>query len=66
MPHEAATINTVTDELTALWNAFSEDHQTFIEKGNKSAGARARKSLMSIKKLCSTYKALNLEKARSK
>ena len=37
----------------------------YSEKGNKSAGARARKSLGEIKKLVTEYRKLSVEDAKS-
>ena len=39
------------DELTDILEGSKEDLMKFYEKGNKAAGTRARKSMMSLKKL---------------
>ncbi len=39
------------DELSGILEETKEDLQKFYEKGNKAAGTRARKSMMSLKKL---------------
>lgn len=39
------------DELSGILEEAKEDLQKFYEKGNKAAGTRARKSMMSLKKL---------------
>lgn len=38
-------------KFDAVVTAFQENFEKFTEKGNKSAGTRARKSLMEISKL---------------
>lgn len=39
------------DELTDLVEGSKEDLMKFYQKGNKAAGTRARKAMMSLKKL---------------
>lgn len=38
-------------ELENLLKLFREDYEKFIEKGNKTAGTRARKTLQDIRNL---------------
>ena len=44
------------DEMKELWDAFKDNHNKFSEKGNKSAGVRARKSIGDLKKLVTEYR----------
>ena len=46
----------VYDDIKQLWGEVEDNHSKFNEKGNKSAGARARKALGGIKKLISEYR----------
>lgn len=39
------------DELTGIIEESKDDLRKFYEKGNKAAGTRARKAMMSLKKL---------------
>ena len=39
------------EKLKELWEDFEDNHEKFVEKGNKAAGGRARKSIGEIKKL---------------
>jgi hypothetical protein len=39
------------DELTGILEDAQEDLMKFYEKGNKAAGTRARKAMMSLKDL---------------
>lgn len=41
-----------SEKLAALVQQFTEDHDKFEDKGNSSAGTRARKTLQEIKKAC--------------
>jgi hypothetical protein len=43
-----ATLEETKQELTVLWTSFVADCEKFMEKGNKSAGARSRKTSMAI------------------
>ena len=40
--------NEVYDSIKELFNEFEENHNKFTDKGNKSAGARARKAIGGI------------------
>jgi len=52
------------DELTALWAEFETNHEVYTAKGNKAAGARARKALGEIKKLVTPYKQASVEEGK--
>ena len=43
-------------ELKNLWTEFEENHAKFVEKGNKSAATRARKSIGDLKKPVTEYR----------
>jgi|TARA_B110000495_G_scaffold133909_1_gene117128 hypothetical protein len=45
-------IMNLNEEINKEFSRYQEDFILFTEKGNKSAGTRARKSLMNISKLC--------------
>ena len=44
------------DTMEELWEAFKNNHNKFLEKGNKSAGVRARKSIGDLKKMVTEYR----------
>lgn len=44
------------DTLNGLWDTFQENHTKFVDKGNKAAATRARKSIGEIKKLVTEYR----------
>ena len=46
-----ANTNELYETLNNLWEEFQENHRTFTEKGNKTAGTRARKYLQEIRNL---------------
>ena len=56
--------NEVYSSIKELFNEFEENHEKFVEKGNKSAGARARKSLGEIKKLVTDYRKASVEECK--
>ena len=53
--------NDVYTKIEKLWESFVDNHGKYLNKGNKSAGARARKSLGQIKKLVTEYRKLSVE-----
>ena len=57
--------NEVYEQIKELWSDVEENHSKYTDKGNKSAGARARKSLGEIKKLVTEYRKLSVEDAKS-
>lgn len=56
-----SSINENFEQMEILWEEFRENHNKFITKGNKSAGARARKTLGQIKKLITPYRKSSVE-----
>ena len=57
--------NKVYNELNELWEQFQENHRSFDDKGNKAAGARARKAIGGIKKLVTDYRKSSVEASKS-
>jgi|TARA_Y100000287_G_scaffold174728_1_gene163798 hypothetical protein len=52
-------------QMEELWESFKEEHSKFVDKGNKSAGTRARKSIGEIKKLVTEYRKASVEESKS-
>ena len=50
------TSNEIYGEMIKLWSEFSDNHNKFIDKGNRAAGTRARKAIGEIKKLVTEYR----------
>jgi hypothetical protein len=42
--------------MEAHWNEFAENHNKYVDKGNKAAATRARKSIGELKKLITEYR----------
>ena len=59
------TTNELYETMNNLWNDFQDNHNTFIEKGNKSAGTRARKAVGEIKKLVTEYRKASVAESKS-
>ena len=60
-----ATTNELYETMNNLWNDFQDNHNTFTEKGNKSAGTRARKAVGEIKKLVTDYRKASVTESKS-
>ena len=54
----------VYTEIKSLWEEFETNHESFSEKGNKAAGARARKAIGGIKKLVTDYRKASVEECK--
>ncbi len=52
------------EQLKAAFEAFMEENQKFVEKGNKAAAGRARKALMELAKLAKVRRAEILEEKK--
>ncbi|MDR0364397.1 MAG: histone H1 [Bacteroidales bacterium] len=52
------------DKITAEFDAFSKEAVAQIEKGNKAAGTRARKSALEISKLMKDFRKVSVDAAK--
>lgn len=52
------------NEMKQLFETFETEHQKFVEKGNASAGTRARNAINQIKKLITPYKKQSVDLAK--
>ena len=59
-----ATTNELYETLSNLWIDFQENHKIFSEKGNKAAGARARKAVGELKKLVTDYRKASVTESK--
>jgi len=57
--------NELYEQIEELFENFQHNHRTFTEKGNKSAGGRARKAIGEIKKLVTSYRQASIAEAKS-
>lgn len=55
----------VFTQMSELWNSFNENHAKFIEKGNKSAGGKARKAIGDLKKLVTEYRKISVLESKA-
>ena len=51
-----ANVNELFNTIQELYTEFEANHLTYVEKGNKAAAGRARKSIGEIKKLVTEYR----------
>ena len=56
--------NELYETMNNLWEDFQENHRAFIEKGNKSAGGRARKAVGEVKKLVTDYRKASVTESK--
>ena len=49
-------VNELFNTIQELYTEFEANHLTYVEKGNKAAAGRARKSIGEIKKLVTEYR----------
>lgn len=43
-------------QMKEQWAEFSENHEKFVDKGNRAASTRARKAVGELKKLVTEYR----------
>ena len=51
----------LVDQINAEMAAFAKDADAQVEKGNKAAGARARKSALTLSKLLKDFRKVSVE-----
>ena len=52
------------EKINAEFAAFSKDTELQVEKGNKAAGTRARKSALELSKLCKDFRKISVEESK--
>ena len=57
-------VDSLYSEIKQLWEEFDENHSKFSDKGNKAAGARARKAIGSVKKLVTDYRKASVAESK--
>ena len=50
------SVSDLYNQISEQLELFHENHQTFVDKGNKAAGGRARKAIGEVKKLITDYR----------
>ncbi|OJV54233.1 MAG: histone H1 [Bacteroidetes bacterium 43-16] len=51
-------------QISEEFDAFKEDAELQVGKGNKAAGTRARKSTLALEKLLKLYRKVSLEESK--
>ena len=54
----------LVEQIKAEYAAFAENADAQVEKGNKAAGARARKAAVNIMKLMKDFRKASVEAAK--
>lgn len=54
----------LVNKIKAEFEAFATDANLQIEKGNKAAGTRARKSSLDLEKLLKEFRKVSLEESK--
>ena len=54
----------LVEQIKAEYAAFAENADAQVEKGNKAAGARARKAALNIMKLMKEFRKASVEAAK--
>tara|TARA_Y100001938_G_C7902546_1_gene335433 strand:+ start:307 stop:486 length:180 start_codon:yes stop_codon:yes gene_type:complete len=58
------SVGDLYDKISEQLELFHENHQAFIDKGNKAAGGRARKAIGEVKKLVTEYRKASVEASK--
>ena len=54
----------LVDQIKAEYEVFAANAEAQVEKGNKAAGTRARKSALELSKLMKEFRKLSLEESK--
>ena len=54
----------IFEEMVEDWTAFAIEHEKYSDKGNKSAGSRARKALGALKGLVPAYRKASITESK--
>lgn len=57
-------MNELLTKIASEFAQFSENATSQVEKGNKAAGTRARKSSLELEKLLKEFRKLSLEESK--
>ena len=60
-----ANSNELYEQIEELFEDFQHNHKTFVEKGTKAAGGRARKAIGEIKKMVTAYRQASVTESKS-
>ena len=54
----------LVDQIKAEYEVFAKNAEAQVEKGNKAAGARARKAALNIMKMMKDFRKVSVESAK--
>ena len=54
----------LVDQIKAEYEAFAQNAEAQVEKGNKAAGTRARKAALELCKLLKEFRKVSVEEAK--
>ena len=54
----------LVDQIKAEYEAFAANAEAQVEKGNKAAGARARKAALNLMKLMKDFRKVSVEASK--
>jgi hypothetical protein len=58
------TMRELVDQIKAEYEAFAQNAEAQVEKGNKAAGARARKAALNLMKMMKDFRKESVEAAK--
>ena len=58
------TMKELVDQIKAEYEVFEKNAEAQVEKGNKAAGARARKAALNIMKMMKDFRKVSVESAK--
>ena len=58
------SVSNLYNKINEYLEEFHDNHQVFVEKGNKAAGGRARKAIGEVKKLVTEYRKASVEASK--
>lgn len=58
-------MNQLIEKITASFEALKADAELQVEKGNKAAGTRARKTSLELEKLLKEFRKASLEASKA-
>lgn len=59
-------MNELLENITRTFDSFRKDAESQLDKGNKSAGLRARRASLDLEPLLKQFRKLSLESANAK
>ncbi len=59
------TMKKLVDQIKAEYDVYAKNADAQVEKGNKAAGARARKAALNLMKLLKDFRKVSVEEAKN-